>query len=158
TYLKPMIEDWYIEEIVPRPKWMKKSYRKSFLTPEEAISMLSEMERLIGMNYFNSLEQYYLEKQNRIDKINARKERLSEEEIQRQKEIKKEKKQLIMKKNVEFHNYYPLFKKININYDTPRLRLISLLYYNKYKNKYINKTKLSLISYFHTLTQFLKAK
>src|SRR5699024_8861814 len=92
TYLKPMIEDWYIEEIVPRPKWMKKCYRKSFLTPEEAISMLSEMERLIGMNYFNSLEQYYLEKQNRIDKINARKERLSEEEIQRQKEIKKKKK------------------------------------------------------------------
>src|SRR5690625_4005380 len=97
---------------------MKKCYRKSFLTPEEAISMLSEMERLIGMNYFNSLEQYYLEKQNRIDKINARKERLSEEEIQRQKEIKKEKKQLIMKKNDEFHNYYKLIKKINNNYDT----------------------------------------
>src|SRR5690625_7481754 len=90
------------------------------------------------------MKQYKLEKQNRKNKNNARKERLSEKEIQRQKEIKKEKKQLIMKKNVEFHNYYPLFKKININYDTPRLRLISLLYDNKYKNKYINKKKLDL--------------
>lgn len=93
-----MIEEWYIEEIVPRPKWMKKCYSKSFLTPEEAISMLNEMERVIGMNFFNSLVQYYQEKQNRIDKINARKEKLSEEGIQRQKEIKKERKQLIKKK------------------------------------------------------------
>src|SRR5690625_4005381 len=106
--------------------------------------MIHKIERIIGMNYINSIEQYYQEKQNRKDKFNARKERLTEEEIQRQKEIKKEKKQLIMKKNVEFHNYYPLFKKININYDTPRLRLISLLYDNKYKNKYINKKEFDL--------------
>jgi len=144
TYLKPMIEDWYIEEIVPRPKWMKNCYSKSFLTPEEAISMLNEMERVIGMNYFNSLKQFYQEKQNRIDEINARKERLEEEEIQRQKEIKEERKQLIKKRNVEFHNNYPMFKKININYDTPRLRLISLLYDIKYKNKYKNKKELDL--------------
>src|SRR5690625_1776650 len=90
TYLKPMIEDWYIEEIVPRPKWMKNCYSKSFLTPEEAISMLNEMERVIGMNYFNSLKQFYKEKQNSINEIYARIEKIEEDKKNKQKKSKYE--------------------------------------------------------------------
>lgn len=144
TYLKPMIEDWYIEEIIPKPKWMKNCYAKSFLTPEEAINILNEMEHLIGMDYFNSLEEFYQEKQDRINEINERNKRLEKDEIERQKAIKEERKQLVKKRNIEFHNNYPMFKKINVNYDTPRSKLISLLYDIKYKNKYKNKKELDL--------------
>lgn len=50
TYLKPLIKEWYIEEKIPKPNWMKNCYDKSFLKPEEAIKILKEMEKILGMS------------------------------------------------------------------------------------------------------------
>lgn len=58
-FLKPIIEDWYLENAIPKPEWMKKCYNKSFLEPQEAFNILNEMQKTLGKSYFNTLFDYY---------------------------------------------------------------------------------------------------
>lgn len=43
-YLKPTIEEWYIEKKIPTLTWMKNCYEKAFLTPEEAVNLLKTIQ------------------------------------------------------------------------------------------------------------------
>ncbi len=60
-YLKPIIEDWYLNKATPKPEWMKNCYNKSFLDIQEAFNILKEMQNMLGINYFNTLLDYYEE-------------------------------------------------------------------------------------------------
>src|SRR5699024_5944604 len=44
THLKPMIEDWYIEERIPSPAWMVNCYHQAFLYPYEAVDIVKAMQ------------------------------------------------------------------------------------------------------------------
>ncbi|WP_269052149.1 hypothetical protein [Sporosarcina sp. G11-34] len=68
TYLKPEIEEWYLDKIIPNPEWMKNCYHKSFLIPEEAVSILKKMQKTLGESYYNTPFDYYEAKQIDIDK------------------------------------------------------------------------------------------
>lgn len=62
AYLKKLIEEWYLDERIPNPEWMKKCYTKSFLEPQKAFDLIKEMQKVIGESYFNALVDYYDEK------------------------------------------------------------------------------------------------
>lgn len=65
-FLKPLIEEWYIDEKIPSPKWMKNCYHKSFLNPEEAINILKEMQKTLGKSYFSTPFEFHEEKNRKI--------------------------------------------------------------------------------------------
>ncbi|MCM3612694.1 hypothetical protein M4S82_15720 [Planococcus sp. MERTA32b] len=62
VYLKKLIEEWYLDERIPNPEWMKKCLMKSFLAPQKAFDLVQEMQKVIGESYFNTLVEYYDEK------------------------------------------------------------------------------------------------
>ena len=144
AYLKPIIEDWYIEEEIPSPKWMRNCYHKSFLKPEEAVKILKEMQKILGMSYFSTPNEFHNEKQKVIDEIKARERKWEEEAKQWAKEAKEREKQIIREKTKEFYQTYPEFEKINICFDTPRQKVIAMLYEYKNSNMYKSKKELDL--------------
>lgn len=133
VYLKPIIEGWYIEEEIPSPKWMRNCYHKSFLKPEEAVNILQEMQKILGMSYFSTPYEYHNEKQKEIAI-----ERKDEEEA------KEREKQIIKEKIKEFYQTYPAFEKMNISFDISRQKVIAMLYDYKYSDMYKRKKELDL--------------
>lgn len=61
SYLRGLIEAWYLDETMPNQEWMKKCYNNSFLNPQEAFEILKEMQSGIGKSYFSTLFDYYEE-------------------------------------------------------------------------------------------------
>lgn len=82
-YLLPNIESWYLDKIIPDSEWRKNCYKKAFLVPQEAFDILSEMKKVIGKNYYESLSGYYEEQKRREEK---RKEEIKQREQYRKKE------------------------------------------------------------------------
>lgn len=66
AYLMPIIDFWYLREMIPYREWEKNCYKKSFLVPQEAFDILNTMHNMIGENYYESLSGYY-EEQTRIE-------------------------------------------------------------------------------------------
>lgn len=62
AYLKPQIEEWYLNKRIPALEWMKKCYIKSYLEPQRAFDLVKEMQKAMGKSYFNTLRDYYNEK------------------------------------------------------------------------------------------------
>ena len=57
VYLRPIIEDWYLNKIIPRPKWMQNCYNKSFLEVQEAFNILKAMQSKLGKSYYKKKEE-----------------------------------------------------------------------------------------------------
>ncbi|SOC37559.1 hypothetical protein [Salinicoccus kekensis] len=75
TYLKVLIEEWYLDGKIPNRDWMKACYNKSFLEPQKAFDILKEMQEVLGQSYFYSLEDYYEEKKKKEEQIRMWEER-----------------------------------------------------------------------------------
>lgn len=86
AFLVPIIEQWYLDQIIPNPAWMKNCYNKSFLVPQEAFNILKKMNEILGESYYNSLSEYYEEKRRqekeRNNWIKEREQRLKEDRIE----------------------------------------------------------------------------
>ncbi len=149
SFLKPIIEEWYIEKVIPNPEWMRNCYNKSFLNPEGAVNILKEMQKTLGKSYYSTLSDYYEAKQKTVEELKARRGPRVKDEIELAEEYKAWKeaseKQIIKKKTEEFYYAYPDFKKMSICYDTPRQKVIAMLYDYKYSNVYKNKKELDLV-------------
>lgn len=148
VYLKPIIVDWYLDKKIPKPKWMKNCYYKSFLTPQQAINILKEMEEALGNSYYNTPFDYYeakrKEKKEAIEKAKALKKAREIEDI-KQAEKNKERERQIQKNKIEnFYSAYPEFKKMDIRFDTSRRKVMAMLYDYKYKDTYESKKELDL--------------
>lgn len=81
AYLKPDIEEWYLDETIPNLEWKKKCYTKSFLAPQKAFDLLKEMQKAIGESYFNTLVDYYEEKKKIEEKKNEWQEQFKQRQI-----------------------------------------------------------------------------
>lgn len=77
VFLKELMEEWYLDERIPNPEWMKKCYMKSFLEPQKAFHVLKEMQKVLGEIYFDRLVDYY-------DEIKKRKEKVLQWQEQRE--------------------------------------------------------------------------
>lgn len=145
VFLKPIIEEWYIEEKIPSPQWMKTCYDKSFLTPEELVHILKEMQKTTGMSYFSTPYEFHEKKRRTIEEVKARKRKREEEDKKRAKEAKEEEIRRIKKKTEEFYQTYPKFKEINISFDTPRQKVIAMLFDCKYSDIYQSKKEFDIV-------------
>lgn len=65
-YLIPIVEEWYINEYIPKPNWMKNCYNKAFLTPENAESILVDILNLINVDYLERIKQEQILFENRL--------------------------------------------------------------------------------------------
>jgi|SRR5690625_3823144 len=108
TFLKPMIEDWYLNKSIPNPGWMKNCYNKSFLDPQDAFNILKEMQRALGESYFDNLLDYYEEvKKKEEERIRKLKE-LKQARIDKREELIRDAKQL--------HSKSPRITIVSISY------------------------------------------
>lgn len=46
NFIRPMIIDWYIDENILNPEWMKLCYKASYLTKEEATNFINKCDKL----------------------------------------------------------------------------------------------------------------
>lgn len=144
VYIKPNIEKWYIEKIIPDLDWEMHCLYKSFLNPEEAVNILKEMQKTLGESYYSTPSDYYEAKQKAIEELKAQQEARKKEEIQQAIRWEAREKQIIKEKTEEFYRTYPNFKKSGICFDTPRRKVIAMLYDYKYCNIYKSKKELDL--------------
>ncbi|WP_244856787.1 hypothetical protein [Oceanobacillus sp. J11TS1] len=145
VFLKPIIEEWYIEKKIPYPQWMKTCYDKSFLTPEESVHILKEMQKTLGMSYFSTPYEFHEKKRRTIEEVKATKRKWEEEDKKRTIEAKEEEIRMIKKKTEEFYQTYPKFKELNISFDTPRQKVIAMLFDCKYSDIYQSKKEFDLV-------------
>lgn len=113
AHLKPLIELWYLDEIIPKPKWMKNCYNKSFLNPQNAFYILKDMQKVLGKDYYKNISDYY-------EEIKKRKK----EKIQFKKRIEQRRKDeriLSIKSAQLLHN------------KSSRQEIVHAIYYLKYK-------------------------
>lgn len=144
VYILPTIVEWYIDQKRPKSKWMKNCFNEAFLLPEEAVNIIYKMQQVLGEDYPKTLSEFYNERQKMIKKNKKTIEAREKENLRLEKEQKK-RKEIEMKKRIEkFYNTYPKFKQRNINFNTPRQKVIKLLYNYKYNSAYENKNEFDL--------------
>jgi len=144
VFLKPTIEQWYIDEIVPTPPWMKNCYNKAFLYPEEAVNILQAMQETLGLSYFNSPDEFHEDKRRKIEEYQAIKKRREVEDKERAKRVKEKEKQIFKAKTEQFYRDYPKFEPMNIRFDSPRRKVIAMLYDYTYSDIYKSKKELDV--------------
>lgn len=126
VYLKKLIEEWYLDERIPNPEWMKKCYMESFLEPQIAFDLVKEMQKAIGESYFNTLVDYYDEKKKIEENRDKWIEQLKQKRIdERAYEIKKAK---------QLHHKSSRSEIVNTSY------LIRIYYKNLVDSGSLNKT------------------
>lgn len=108
AYLKPDIEEWYLDETIPNLEWKKKCYTKSFLAPQKAFDLLKEMQKAIGESYFNTLVDYYEEKKKIEEKRNEWQEQFKQRQIN--------------------ERTYQIKNAKTLNYQSPRSEIVSASY------------------------------
>ncbi|MDQ0359444.1 hypothetical protein [Breznakia pachnodae] len=129
-YLKPKINDWFIEGKVPKPEWMKECIRRAALSTRQAASLLKKSNDML-----KDIE----EKRRR--EFSAKLKNMSLEEYDDL--LKKEEEERInlarkrdLRMKTEFDKEYPKLKKLNITYNTSRDKILNILYNQKYNENY----------------------
>lgn len=46
NFIRPMIIDWYIDENIPNPEWMKRCYKTAYLNKREATDFINKCDKL----------------------------------------------------------------------------------------------------------------
>ncbi|WP_226910158.1 hypothetical protein [Marinilactibacillus psychrotolerans] len=149
TYLYPMILEGYIGGVKPQKReWLKKCYERAFLDPNETKILLLKINSFLPEKLQNSGEVVYISPE-------ERQKQYLENKLKREKQYEKEaiewrKRQVLRaieekeQRNKEFYRIYPNFKKMDIDFDVPRSKVISMLYDSKYRDSYKSKKELDL--------------
>lgn len=147
AYLYPMIIEWYIFEMAPLEKdWQYYCYKRAFLDPEEVRELLSQVNLLLPPNIQaripNPRDITYITPEE-IQKKNLENQmrREKEDKQMREEQVLREK-QLLEERIKEFYRHFPYFEEMNIRYDTPRSKVLSMLYDLKYHTIYTSKKEL----------------
>ncbi|WP_416150246.1 hypothetical protein ACM26V_04465 [Salipaludibacillus sp. HK11] len=114
AFLKPMIEVWYLDKIIPNSEWMKRCYNQSFLDSQEAFDILKEMQKTLAESYFNTILDYYEEKK-------RMKEESSKRELERDQYLKDDRDRLIKRAKL-------------LHSKSPRKEIVISSYYLKYED------------------------
>lgn len=157
AYLKPMIEEWYVDKYIPKPEWMKACRQRAFLSDDEAILIVKMMEKSLGRTYHDTPFDFYEARRRRNEEFKeemAERRRKADKEWEEISKVYREREEQAQKKKVEeFYYTYPKFKDMGIHLETPRTKVIGLLYDYKYKDTYKTKKELSL-----AMNPFIKDK
>ncbi|QZN89751.1 hypothetical protein K5X77_10150 (plasmid) [Vagococcus lutrae] len=131
-YLQPMVYDWYINQKIPKPEWMKNCYYKAYLTPDDTKIILDYIDLYLSETAFYQERLVYLE-QLKKEKISRQLEFEKQEKDLRK--MEEERKQEMIK---QFKLTYPNLDKAGFNIDISRKEILTTLY--KIKN---NKDRIS---------------
>lgn len=143
-YIYPMILDWYIGQEKPLGKeWMMACYQRAYLEPEQTRDLLKKIDLVLPEELQTDGEIVYISKEERLKEyeeqqkefLEQRDKELEEWQDEENKRNKEEAKQRVE----QFYKSYPKFKEMNIDWDTSRSRIISLIYDLKYKESFKSK-------------------
>lgn len=159
TFIRPTVNEWYLDEIDPKPEWMKICKEKSYLNPNQINILLSHIDIIIN----KMLKRQHMKKVGYKD-LNRRLSfnmtiKQYEEYKKRKKEMRKEietkiielrnKKYSIQakKESIEFEQQFyiefPYFKKFKVSPFQSRKDILDDLFEHKYKNIFSNKKELN---------------
>lgn len=138
-YLEPMVREWFIEGIEPKPNWMKRCKEVSYLSKSETEVLLKEIDSVV-LKEIRNREKEALEKIKEIMRANAEKEKIEEEllkeEKMRQEILLEEARQ---KKLDDYQKAYPELASLGVYPHSPRQKLLNTLHQLKYKTDYTKK-------------------
>lgn len=155
NYLYPMVTDWIIKRIDPKPDWMKKCKKRALLSQIDAKNLLSIIDNSIKTVNEARFAILHEEHKIRLKQTNAAKLGLTISEYEQyllRKELKvKEKLKLEELEKVKYFNKkYPNLQTVDVNIKTPRKKILNLLYDHLYNKKFSNrkdfyKTKITIL-------------
>lgn len=155
TYIRPMVNEWYIDQLDPKPEWMKLCKEKANLPIDQLHILLNQIDIIINkvqkrqsmktigykdlhnrLNLNMTIKQYEVYK---IRKQEMKKElqlKIIELDSENRRIKEKEKTEKIIQ---QFHIKFPHFKKQNIYIDTPRKKILDYLFNYKYNESFSTK-------------------
>lgn len=147
AYIYPMIVDWYIgQEKLFEQKWMISCYQRAYLNPEQTRELLRKTNSLLPKEYQTDGEIVYVTQEERLRIHEEQQKEFLERRANLDKELEewrieenKRKEKELREMTVDYYKKYPKFKEMNIDWNTSRSRIISLMYDLKYKDSF--KTK-----------------
>lgn len=147
AYIYPMAVEWYIGQEKPLGKeWMMTCYQRAYLKPAQTRKLLSKINLLLPEEYQTEGEIVYVTQEERLRIHEEQQKEFFERKAKRDKELEewrieenKRKEKELRKMTTEFYKKYPKFKDMDIDLNTSRNRIISLMYDLKYKESF--KTK-----------------
>ncbi len=174
-FIRPMVNEWYLDEIDPKPEWMKICKNKSYLNPNHINILLEKIDIIIN----KAIKRQYMKRtihKNLKKRLNLnmtiQEYREYQEDMKRKEEMKKElqyrimelrgynsiiqtKKEAIDLEN-QFYLNFPSFKKYNISPSQSRKKILDALFEYKYKNIFSNKKELNSFKINHKRDELLK--
>ncbi|EMF0419761.1 hypothetical protein IL099_000610 [Enterococcus hirae] len=144
-FLYPTATQWFQKKLNPKPEWMKKCKQRAYITPTDAKDLLNKIEdftKPVREAYFAKLQaeskqRIKQEKANRLGMtIPQYEEYLIQEERKEKERLRLEE----LKKKDDFNKKYPKLKKIGVDNNTPRKKILNILYEHGYY-KYFTKKK-----------------
>lgn len=159
TFIRPTVEDWYVNETEPKPEWMKICKEKSYLNPNQINILLNQIDIVINkmlkkrhmkkvgykdlnrrLNFNMTIKQY--------EEFKKNKQKMKKEIESKIMELKNKKCDIQVKKNLleskqQFYREFPYFKKFNISPFQSRRDILADLYEYKYKNIFSSKKELN---------------
>lgn len=155
TYIRPMVNEWYIDKWDPKPEWMKTCKEKAYLPTDQLNILLAQIDIIINKvrnkqymkttgykNLHRRLNLNMTKKQYEAYKI--RKLKMKKELQLKIIELENEKLRIKEKEKVEktiqqFHIKFPNFKKLEFSSFTPRKKILDYLFECKYKGSFSTK-------------------
>lgn len=160
-FIRPMVEDWYVYEIDPKPGWMKICKERAYLNTNQINILLTHIDIIINKTIkirhmkkigykdlnrrlnFNMTIKEYSEFKNR--KLKMKEELESNITRLNSRRLNIQYMEEMICKELKFYKEYPLFKTFNVSLFQTRQDIINDLYEHKYKE--IFSTKKELRSY-----------
>lgn len=151
VFLFPMAGEWYIDELDPKPEWMKICKERSYLNPKETKIILRKMDELIAKTPKNYKKRTYslMDLRKRLNlnmtiyeyKDFQSRMKIMKKEMQtnyyklkhKKRSIMQEmQKDLIIKKENSFYKMYPSFKHYKISINESRQSILNYLFIFKF--------------------------
>lgn len=147
VFLIPKIIDWFVNEKVPKPHWMKACIQRAYLEVWQANKILEKRKSILKpindeRNRQIVIRSEELRQERKLAEATSLGMTIEEYEqykIKEEEDRRKKEEEIQNKKIEKFHNQYPELKNLNIFPDISRKKLLDLLLDYGYNNTFLKK-------------------
>ena len=155
TYIRPMVNDWYLGQLDPKPEWMKVCKQRATLPTKQLNLLLTQIDIIINkvrkrqfmktigykelhtrLNLNMTIKQYKVYKVRKQEMKDELRSRVIELESENRRIKEREKTEKIIQ---QFYIDFPIFKKMKISPVIPRKKILNYLFEYKYKESFSTK-------------------
>lgn len=155
TFLRPMVNEWYIDKKNPKPEWMKICKEKSYLQTDQIKILLTHIDVVIDkvskkqhmktigyrdlnrrLNLNMTIEQYKEYKKIKQKMKKELESKIIELEIKKSRVKEKENTEIMIQ---QFNIQFPKLKNLKIIPSTSRREILDYLFEYKYKESFSSK-------------------